>query len=74
MMGSMGTDIFKVDASWADKLTKTRVQFLLTPTVANPPSLTEAATTLVTAVNLIKIQMVKWSQSQTSENILPCVE
>ena len=38
MMGSMGTDIFKVDASWADKLTKTRVQFLLTPTVANPPS------------------------------------
>ena len=27
MMGSMGTDIFKVDASWADKLTKTRVQF-----------------------------------------------
>ena len=30
----MGTKIFKVDASWAEKLTKTRVQFLLTPTVS----------------------------------------
>ena len=29
----MGTEIFKIDASWAEKLTKTRVQFLLTPTV-----------------------------------------
>ena len=29
----MGTEIFKIDASWADKLTKTRVQFLLTPSV-----------------------------------------
>ena len=31
----MGTDIFKIDASWTDKLTKTRVQFLLTPTVSS---------------------------------------
>ena len=31
----MGTEIFKIDASWAEKLTKTRVQFLLTPTVIN---------------------------------------
>ena len=29
----MGTEIFKIDASWADKLTKTRVSFLMTPTV-----------------------------------------
>ena len=29
----MGAEIFKIDASWAKKLTKTRVQFLLTPTV-----------------------------------------
>ena len=29
----MGTEIFKIDASWAEKLTKTRVQFLLTPSV-----------------------------------------
>ena len=29
----MGTEIFKMDASWAEKLTKRRVQFLLTPTV-----------------------------------------
>ena len=29
----MGTEIFEMDASWAEKLTKTRVQFLLTPTV-----------------------------------------
>ena len=32
----MGTEIFKIDASWAEKLTKTRVQFLLTPTVDIP--------------------------------------
>ena len=35
----MGTEIFKIDASWAEKLTKTRVSFLMTPTVANGPSL-----------------------------------
>ena len=29
----MGTEIFKIDAPWAEKLTKTRVQFLMTPTV-----------------------------------------
>ena len=29
----MGTEIFKIDAFWAEKFTKTRVQFLLTPTV-----------------------------------------
>ena len=29
----MVTEIFKIDASWAEKLTITRVQFLLTPTV-----------------------------------------
>ena len=29
----MGTEIFKIDASWAEKLTKTRVSFLMTPTV-----------------------------------------
>ena len=29
----MGTQIFKIDASWAEKLTKTRVSFLLTPSV-----------------------------------------
>ena len=32
----IGTEIFKIDASWAEKLTKTRVQFLLTPTVTVP--------------------------------------
>ena len=30
----MGTEIFKIDATWAEKLTKTRVQFLMTPTVS----------------------------------------
>ena len=30
----MGTEIFKIDASWAEKLRKTRVPFLMTPTVA----------------------------------------
>ena len=29
----MGTEIFKIDSSWAEKLTKTRVSFLMTPTV-----------------------------------------
>ena len=29
----MGTEIFQIDASWAEKLTKARVQFLLMPTV-----------------------------------------
>ena len=29
----MGTEIFKFDASWAEKLTKTRVSFLMTPSV-----------------------------------------
>ena len=29
----MGTEIFKIDASWAEKLTKTRVSFLMTHTV-----------------------------------------
>ena len=29
----MGTEIYKIDASWAEKLTKKRVQFLMTPTV-----------------------------------------
>ena len=29
----MGTEIFKINASWAEKLTKTRVPFLMTPTV-----------------------------------------
>ena len=29
----MGTEIFKIDASWAEKLTKTRVSILMTPTV-----------------------------------------
>ena len=29
----MGTDIFKIDTSWAEKLRKTRVPFLMTPTV-----------------------------------------
>ena len=29
----MGTEIFKIDASWAEKLTKMRVSFLMTPTV-----------------------------------------
>ena len=29
----MGTEIFKIDASWAEKSTKTRVSFLMTPTV-----------------------------------------
>ena len=31
----MGTEIFKIDASWAEELTKMRVQFLLAPTVGN---------------------------------------
>ena len=39
----MGTEIFKIDASWAEKLTKTRVSFLMTPTVA---SLTREQTVL----------------------------
>ena len=30
----MGTEIFKIDASWAEKLKKTRVQFLINPTVS----------------------------------------
>ena len=29
----MGTEIFKIDACWAEELTKTRVSFLMTPTV-----------------------------------------
>ena len=29
----MGTEIFKIDAPWAQKLPKTRVPFLMTPTV-----------------------------------------
>ena len=29
----MGTEIFKIDAPWAEKLTKTRVSFLTAPTV-----------------------------------------
>ena len=29
----MGTEIFKFDASWDEKLTKTRVSFLMTPSV-----------------------------------------
>ena len=29
----MGTEIFKIDASWAEKLRKTRVPFLMTPSV-----------------------------------------
>ena len=29
----MATDIFKIDASWAEKLRKTRVPFLMNPTV-----------------------------------------
>ena len=29
----LGTEIFIIDAPWAEKLTKMRVQFLLTPTV-----------------------------------------
>ena len=30
----MGTEIFQIDAPWAEKVTKPRVQFLLTPTVS----------------------------------------
>ena len=29
----MGTEIFKIDSSWAENLTKTRVSILMTPTV-----------------------------------------
>ena len=29
----MGTEIFEIDASWAEKLTKKRVPFLMTPSV-----------------------------------------
>ena len=29
----MGTDIFNIDASWAEKLMKKRVSFLTAPTV-----------------------------------------
>ena len=29
----MGTEIFKIDASWAEKLNKTRVSKILSPTV-----------------------------------------
>ena len=31
----MGTEIFKIDAPWAQKLMKMRVPFLMTPTVIN---------------------------------------
>ena len=31
----MGTEIFKIDASWAEILTKTRVPFLSAPTVGH---------------------------------------
>ena len=34
----MGTEIFKIDASWAEKLTKTRVSFLTAPTVVESQS------------------------------------
>ena len=37
----MGTEIFKIDASCAEKLTKTRVSFLMTPTVGLTPQSTE---------------------------------
>ena len=30
----MGTDVFNIDASWSEKLTKMSVSFLMTPTVA----------------------------------------
>ena len=30
----MGTEIFKIDAPWAEELTKTRVSFLMNPTVS----------------------------------------
>ena len=33
----MGTEIFKIDASWAEKLTKTRVSKILSPTVGSSP-------------------------------------
>ena len=33
----MGTEIFKIDESWAEKLTKTRVSFLTAPTVVGYP-------------------------------------
>ena len=36
----MATEIFKIDASWAEKLTETRVQFLMTPTVLSATVLT----------------------------------
>ena len=31
----MATEIIEIDAPWAEKLTKMRVQFLLAPTVTN---------------------------------------
>ena len=34
----MGAEIFKIDPSWAEKLRKTRVPFLMTPTVCPVPS------------------------------------
>ena len=37
----MGTEIFKIDASWVEKLTKTRVPFLSTPTVGHLQVTTE---------------------------------
>ena len=33
LLWMMGTEIFKTDAPWAEKLRKTRVQFLMAPTV-----------------------------------------
>ena len=33
LLWQRGTEIFEIDASWAEKLTKTIVQFLLAPTV-----------------------------------------
>ena len=33
----MGTEIFKIDAPWTEKLMKTRVSFLMNPTVGESP-------------------------------------
>ena len=51
----MGTEIFKIDAPWAEKLTKIRVQFLMAPTVLL------ATVDARNAVNNIVGKTIHWS-------------
>ena len=50
-----GTEIFKIDASWAEKLTKTRVSFLMTPTVYDRVAYSE----LISLISAIMVKVIK---------------